>query len=77
VALADLGVHRVDRDGLYPDEQIARAGLRYGQLDVQEASGVVDREARAIRDGAHRRVLVVLAHSHPLNDSLVIGAGRW
>ena len=50
---AHLGVHRVDGNGAHPHQQVARAGLRRGQVEVDEGVGPVDGAGGAVGNGFH------------------------
>jgi hypothetical protein len=56
---AHLGVDRVDRDGLDAHEQVARAGLRGGHLEILEGARLVHGQVLAVSDGFHGRTPVV------------------
>ena len=51
--LADLGVHRVDRDGFDFNQHVARAGHWLGQFDVLQGVRVLDRQRLVIGDSFH------------------------
>ncbi|MNV14372.1 hypothetical protein D3C71_1050540 [compost metagenome] len=52
--LADLGIHRVDRNGFDLYQQVARPGDRFRQFDVLQGFFVADRQGRVIGNGFHQ-----------------------
>ena len=58
-ALADLGVGRIDRDGLHRDEQIMTGGYGFGKIEVDQAVVRGDGSGLAVADGAHGEVSCV------------------
>ena len=52
-ALAHLGVDRVDRDGVHPHLEVARAGAGRGQRHVEQRLGGIDGQGLAVGNGFH------------------------
>src|SRR5947209_16860244 len=52
-ALADLGVHRVDRHGFHGHPDVARLRFRFCRFDVAKRFGLLDREGFLVSDGLH------------------------
>src|SRR5690606_140066 len=50
---AHLGVDRVDRDGLDPDQQVAAAGAGRVELDVEQRLRIVDGQVAGEGNGFH------------------------